>query len=168
MIKFGFLKLCRNKLYFTESPADQTFCPSGWVKLVSSCYYFSTYKTTWSKARSSCQKLGGNLTASMSNKENYAIWNVAKQKSLCHSFIGLVRHSDKKFCTVKGIKPSYTNCALGEPNDPDGEQCGHYLVNNNKWSDVSCSNNYHFICQKPLMKCWAFYNRIFFIVCFDM
>ena len=80
--------------------ADQKICSSGWVNLVSSCYYFSTYKTTGSKARSSRQKLGGNLTAPMNNEENYAIWNVAKQKSLTHPFIGLVRYKDNKFYTV--------------------------------------------------------------------
>ena len=88
----------------------------------------------------------------MGNKENYAIWNVAKEKSLIHPFIGLVRHRDKKFYTVKGIKPSYTNWAPGEPNNPDREHCGHYYFNNGKWNDDPCSSNYHFICQKPLMK----------------
>ena len=128
-------------------------CPSGWVKLVSSCYYFSTYLTTWFKARSACQKFGGDLTVPMNNKENYAIWNVEKQKSLTHPFIGLVRHSDTKFYTVEGVKPSYTNWAPGQPSSPNSERCGHFHFHfNGKWNDIPCSNSFNFICQQPL-KC---------------
>ena len=88
----------------------------------------------------------------MNNKENYAIWNVAKQKSLTHPFIGLVRHSDTKFYTVEGVKPSYTNWAPGEPNSPNSEHCGHFWNNKGQWNDIPCSHNFNFICQQPL-KC---------------
>ena len=139
-------------LYFIEAKADRKVCPSGWMNLVSSCYYFSTYKTTWLKSRSACLKLGGDLVVPMNNKENYAIWNVAKQKSLTHPYIGLLRHNDNKFYTVAGVRPSYTNWDPREPNDPNSERCGHFYYGSGKWNDIPCSNNYNFICQKP-MKC---------------
>ena len=127
-------------------------CPSGWIELVSSCYYFSTYKATWSRSRSACQKLGGDLVVPMNNKENYAIWNIAKQKSLLHPYIGLVRHKDKMFYTIEGKKPTYTNWASGQPDNPDSERCGHFYFGKGKWNDISCSDNYHFICETPFQR----------------
>ncbi|CAB3994335.1 Hypothetical predicted protein [Paramuricea clavata] len=123
------------------------------MHLVSSCYYFSTYKTIWSKARAACQKLGGDLAVPTNNKENVAIWNIAKQKSLSHPWIGLVRHKDTKFYTVQGIKVSYTNWSPGEPNNHKTENCVHLLINTNgHWNDHGCPWNYNFICQQSSIK----------------
>ena len=123
------------------------------MKLGSLCYYPSTSKTTYSKARASCQKQGGDLAVPTNNNENNAIWNVAKQRKLSNPWIGLVRHKDKKFYTVHGVKISYTNWYPREPNGPNHEHCVHLYTNNGgRWNDIPCSNSYHFICQQPLIK----------------
>jgi hypothetical protein len=76
-----------------------------------------------------------------------------KQRQLGKPFINLVRHQDKKFYTVQGVKPSYTNWNSGEPNSPQQEHCGQLLVHHNgRWNDVSCHSKYHYICQIQLIK----------------
>lgn len=134
--------------YLTEAQVDLKVCPSGWKYLVSSCYYFSTYTTTWTKARSACQKFGGDLAVPINNKENYAIWKIVKRKGLGHPYIGLVRYRNNKFYTVQGAKLPYTNWRSGEPNNyGSGEGCGHMVHTNGKWNDIPCSSNYHYVCQ---------------------
>lgn len=127
-------------------------CGVGWKQLAKSCYYFSTYRTTWFKARSACLKRGGNLAVPRNNEENNAIWRDAQRRGLSYPFIGLLRHQDKKFYTIKGVKPSYTNWGTKEPNGPNSEHCEHFLSSSAKWNDISCTNRYHFVCQKSLIK----------------
>ena len=45
---------------------------------------------------------------------------------------------------------SYSNWAQGEPNDWNdrGEDCVSMYIQNGKWNDDICSNNYHGVCMK--------------------
>jgi hypothetical protein len=120
------------------------------MHLVSSCYYFSTDKATWSQAKSACQKVGGYLAVPMNDKENSAIWNIVAQKNYQDSWIGLTRHDkDNKFYTIKGKRPSYTNWASDEPNSI-GEKCAHMWPHRGAgtWNDAVCHIQYHFVCQQ--------------------
>ena len=62
-----------------------------------------------------------------------------------------MRRYDKKFFTVYGLKPIYTNWLPGEPNyDLDAENCGHYAKTKDErwaWDDGNCLKKYHFICE---------------------
>jgi hypothetical protein len=138
--------------YFAEAHAQPKLCPSGWMHLVSSCYYFSKDKTTWSQAKSGCQKVGGYLAVPMNAKENSALWNIVKQKNYQNSWIGLTRHDkDNKFYTTKGKKPSYTNWSPGEPNS-NSERCAHmWSHRDGTWNDAGCHNQFHFICHQPVV-----------------
>ena len=127
-----------------------TLCPCGWVKLESSCYYFSYPKKSWDNARSYCLSRGGDLAIPTNKKEDIAIINKAKQLKLTHLWFGLVRRYDKKFFTVYGLTPKYTNWFKGEPNDVGkNENCAHYWVLPNKkaWNDAPCSIKHSFICE---------------------
>ena len=69
-------------------------------------------------------------------------------------WIGLVRHKDGNFYTIKKVKPSYTYWYSGEPNNIGGnENCGHMFTNSaGRWNDITCSSNYHFICRGSLQR----------------
>ena len=95
-----------------------------------SCYNFSTFKTTWSNARSNCLNRGGDLAIPTSTQEENLIENSIKQGL---PWIGLVRHHDNEFYTVYGLKPTYTDWLNGEPNNPGYENCGHLRFVNEKW-----------------------------------
>lgn len=98
-------------------------------------------------ARLACQKFGGDLAVPMNSIENEALRKIAQQKRIGNPFIGLVRNKDKNFYTVKGLKPSYTHWARGEPNNAGGENCVHLYSIAGTWNDINCNNRFHFICQ---------------------
>ncbi len=89
----------------------------------------------------------------MNNKENNAVWNIAKKKGLPYAYLGLVMHKDKKFYTVHGVKPAYTNWHQGQPDNLDSgsEKCTQFH-NTASWNNIPCSYSYHFICQQPTIK----------------
>ena len=134
-------------------PLEINSCPNGWVQIGHLCYYFSKVKATWSKARSSCRNLNGDLVVPTNSNANKAIGKVAKGKQMHHPWIGIVRHQDRNFYTILGSKPSYTNWKPGEPNNAGGsENCGHIVNEHGQWNDVPCGRSYHFICQKQKCK----------------
>ena len=134
-------------------PLESNNCPNGWVQIGHLCYYFSKVKATWSKARSSCRNLNGDLVVPTNTIVSKAIGKVAKEKKMASPWIGLTRHQDKKFYTIFGSKPSYTNWQPGEPNNGGGsEDCAHLGNEHGQWNDVSCGTLLHFICQKHKCK----------------
>ena len=134
-------------------PLEINSCPNGWVQIGHLCYYFSKVKATWSKARSSCRNLNGDLVVSTNSIESKAINKVAKKNKMLHPWIGIVRHQDKQFYTIFGSKPSYTNWAPREPNNFGGsENCGHLWNEHGQWNDIPCGISYNFICQKQKCK----------------
>ncbi|XP_046861666.1 uncharacterized protein LOC124454957 [Xenia sp. Carnegie-2017] len=55
-------------------------CPSDWLHIESSCYFFSAKGATWNKARKLCQQKEGDLAVPKNNVENNAIQNVILRK----------------------------------------------------------------------------------------
>ena len=123
-------------------------CPIGWIRLVSSCYYFSTSETNWSTANSTCRSLGGDLVVPRNDEENSAIIKTADQNGLNHPWIGLVRDENNTFYTVSGSKPTYTPWSKGRPNNKGGyEKCGQFLDSAGLWNDIPCNRQFNFICE---------------------
>ncbi|XP_046861213.1 perlucin-like protein [Xenia sp. Carnegie-2017] len=127
-----------------------TNCPSGWIELNSSCYYFGKTKTTWKKARGLCQQIGGDLAVPKDRYDNQAIFQTSEKQGLIHPYIGLFREkSDKMFYTIQNTKPIFTNWHRNEPNNRFGvEDCVHYYYSNSQWNDVPCKYETSFICQR--------------------
>ncbi|XP_046845821.1 perlucin-like protein isoform X2 [Xenia sp. Carnegie-2017] len=129
MYKLLFL-LCIVVSNFQVNEASR--CPSGWTYLLQSCYYFSTTKTTGSKAIFECRHMGGYLALPKNLVENNAIYRVAKRKNLQRPFIGLFRNKyDKKFYTLQHVLPTFTNWAANEPNSPNREHCVQFFPKEN-------------------------------------
>lgn len=100
-IKFHFL-LHRNtrrtyaavitdRLVKTEKNCDR--CPSGWVLLKTSCYYFSNYeaasKKNWSDSRADCVSKGGDLVVINSWEEqvqSFNSWEETRMKEVTLKF----------------------------------------------------------------------------------
>ncbi|XP_046861165.1 ZP domain-containing protein-like [Xenia sp. Carnegie-2017] len=125
-------------------------CPSDWIKLQSSCYFFSTTQKTWHEARRICQQKGGDLAVPKNKAENDAIYKFSQRRKLTYPSIGLFRNkNDNKFYTVHNVAPTFINWIPGEPNNARGkEDCVHFYTVPRKWNDISCSIFNDFICQK--------------------
>ncbi|XP_046861523.1 C-type lectin domain family 4 member C-like [Xenia sp. Carnegie-2017] len=134
--------------YFGECNSCHASCPSDWLQIESSCYFFSTKVTTWRKARKLCQQMGGDLAVPKNNAENNAIYRIMLRKGNKRHFIGLYRKkSDKQFYTVQNGKASFTSWRYGEPNNLGHvENCVIYYYNS--WQDIRCGHHYNFICQR--------------------
>ncbi|XP_046861584.1 C-type lectin domain family 3 member A-like [Xenia sp. Carnegie-2017] len=124
-------------------------CPSGWMKLQSSCYFFNTTQETWHEARKNCQKKGGDLPVPKNKAENDAIYEFSLSKMPTLPFIGLFRNkSDSKFYTVHNVAPTFINWDTNEPNNAGGsEDCVQFSVQS-KWNDISCTSRNNYICEK--------------------
>lgn len=134
--------------------SNASICPSGWILLESSCYYFSTFKTTGLKAIDACQNMGGNLAVPKNIHESDAIFKIAQQKSLGTINIGiLMRRNQRKFYTVKGVLPTFLNWIPGEPR-PGGNDnhCVGITVHSGKWDDSSCRYLNAFVCKREITK----------------
>ena len=46
------------------------------------------------------------------------------------------------------VNDGYTNWSEGEPNNKTGENCLEYSVGMGTWNDISCYNNFGYICKK--------------------
>ncbi|XP_046861055.1 P-selectin-like [Xenia sp. Carnegie-2017] len=133
--------------YSGECNSCKASCPSDWLHIGSSCYFFSAKVATWNKARKLCQQKGGDLALPKNNAENNAISRIILRKGREGHFIGLYRNkSDNQFYTVQNVKPSFTLFHLGEPNNSGGvEDC---VVIYDTWNDVDCERPFNFICQR--------------------
>ncbi|XP_046861718.1 fibrillin-1-like isoform X2 [Xenia sp. Carnegie-2017] len=138
--------------YSGECNSCQASCPSDWLHIESSCYFFSAKTATWDKARKLCQQKGGNLAVPKNNAENNAISRIISRKPLKSHFIGLYRNkSDNQFYTVQNVKPTFALWYLREPNNVGGvEDCVVIddLYYKSNWNVVRCVKHLKFICQR--------------------
>ncbi|XP_046861608.1 C-type lectin domain family 4 member D-like [Xenia sp. Carnegie-2017] len=91
--------------YSGECNSCQASCPSDWLHIGSSCYFFSTKAATWKKARKLCQQMGGDLAVPKNNAEKYAIYRIILRKGSKRHFIGLYRkESGNQFHTAQNVE----------------------------------------------------------------
>ncbi|XP_046861673.1 fibrillin-2-like, partial [Xenia sp. Carnegie-2017] len=124
-------------------------CPSDWLHIESSCYFFSAKAATWNKARKLCQQKGGDLAVPKNNAETNAILRISLRKRRKHYFIGLYRNkSDNQFYTVQNGKPNFTSWRWGQPSHERFgiEDC--VIIFFRTWLDVGCGRHFNFICQR--------------------
>ncbi|XP_046861100.1 C-type lectin domain family 4 member C-like [Xenia sp. Carnegie-2017] len=139
--------------YFGECNSCNASCPSDWLHIESSCYFFSAKAATWNKARKLCQQKVGDLAVPKNNAENNAITRIILRKRLKGHFIGLYRNkSDNKFYTIQNVKPSFTLWYWRQPSHERFgiEDCVVIYDKNykSKWNDVRCVKHFKFICQR--------------------
>ena len=125
-------------------------CPPDWIKYETSCFFIDyNHITSWSVARASCQNLGADLAIIRSSKENDFIRSVAMAAPLLEVWIGLYRSDvDQNWYWVDDtpLAGEFSWWETGEPSNVDSERCVH-MYNIGKWNDISCENQYRFICH---------------------
>ncbi len=88
--------------------------------------------------------------------KNSQIYLAIKKRNIAGAvWIGISRNWEKKFNTVCGIKPTFTNWRRGEPNDVGGiENCAEIVMQwNGKWNDSKCHHALAYICQQSYPRC---------------
>ncbi len=119
-----------------------------------------------SKARTSCQNVGGDLVLPLNLEEHNAIWKVAKEKKFTYPWIGLIERQKDKFYTLDGKTPSFTNWGSNQPNSGGNENCVVFFEGNGAWHDTSCNSNFHYICQKTMRSC-KFKNFTYLLISYS-
>uniref|UniRef100_A0A3P9KUZ7 C-type lectin domain-containing protein n=1 Tax=Oryzias latipes TaxID=8090 RepID=A0A3P9KUZ7_ORYLA len=74
-INFGIL--VEAERFFRISAYDGQWCPEGWRRFGSSCYYKSTERKTWADSRSFCQNKGSDLVVVNSKEEQVGVFTLA-------------------------------------------------------------------------------------------
>ncbi|XP_029981356.1 CD209 antigen-like protein E [Sphaeramia orbicularis] len=122
-------------------------CPSTWELLSGRCYFFSTQRKSWTDSRSDCRSQGGDLVIINNIEEQRIMWTPTH----IEYWIGL---SDSEQEGVwKWVDGSALTLRLWYPNQPNdyngGQDCG--ISNYDNWNDLSCNEERHYVCEKPLI-----------------
>nr|QNH72452.1 toxin candidate TRINITY_DN20081_c1_g3_i1.p1 [Ceriantheomorphe brasiliensis] len=128
-------------------------CSSGWVPYGSSCYYFSTWTTSWTNARKSCLTKGGNLVCLTGWSEWWFAVKRMRQINLAYGtkdyWIGANDRVSEGTWRCANGSPGYLRWRTGEPNNHGNEDCVH-LYSTGYMNDREChdSSRCRFICKK--------------------
>ncbi|KAM5171809.1 C-type mannose receptor 2-like [Mantella aurantiaca] len=127
-----------------------TTCETGWQKFQDSCYYFTSVKSNWMKARSTCISKHADLAVITSDEEQKF---VSRQTGSIPHWIGLNDIEEEgKWTWVDGTDytSSYKSWMPGEPNDTENnEDCAHLW--DGRWNDKKCTHSdFMALCEKKL------------------
>ncbi|XP_063301806.1 hepatic lectin-like [Pelobates fuscus] len=142
-----------SKVIQLEKTAYKETCESSWLNFKSHCYFITSTKTNWMKARTTCISKGGDLVVITSQEEQLFLMSKVSYKTNRY-WIGLSDMEDEGVWTWvdgTGYERSYKNWRKGEPNDfESNEDCAHVWLDG-EWNDVHCTyENCFAICEKKL------------------
>ncbi|XP_038075664.1 fibrillin-2-like [Patiria miniata] len=126
-------------------------CPDDWKEFNGNCYYLGPH-SYWTTGRDDCLQRGADMAVITDSATNDFISNMPW--NMGHSYddvmwIGLNdRMTEDDFRWTDGSKPSYTNWIPGQPDDLYGADCVQMWLDSNQWSDESCYNYRHYVCQQ--------------------
>ncbi|XP_066963124.1 CD209 antigen-like protein C [Macrobrachium rosenbergii] len=146
---------------------DHLVCEGDWVKLGSSCYFLSQYNRNWQESRKECRYKNSELVKITRDDEFIFLKNLVKGQSY---YIGLSDQQEEGTFrwvadgTIHSIVRSWwkdtqgncRNCKRETTRDTEREDCVHYGAENHGFSDVSCTLELRFICEKPALLSWDF------------
>ncbi|XP_053573886.1 hepatic lectin isoform X2 [Bombina bombina] len=139
------------KLHKMENASKKASCESGWSTIGNNCYYFSSTKSNWMKARAMCMKKNSDLVV-INNKEEQDF--ISGRTSSMRYWIGLSDLDDEGVWTwVDGTdyEKSFKFWKKGEPNDySSNEDCAHVWTSG-EWNDVHCTYDQAYaVCEMKL------------------
>ncbi|XP_077431826.1 uncharacterized protein LOC144057793 [Vanacampus margaritifer] len=119
-------------------------CPSGWVRLDQSCFFWSTFRLSWDESQKNCSMEGGSLAVVNSPKvQTFLTQNGNGMKY----WIGLRNGTKWAWVDNSTLQQSYWktrqtsgDCAILSSNDQD----------KNNWLMSSCGSYTYYICQVRL------------------
>ena len=134
-------------LWTLVAAASALTCPPEWVQSNSSCYYLSTYTSTWRNGQTTCETLGGHLMSVSGPAEQGVITDYLRAADAWIGLNDLV--DDGHFEWTDGTPVQYVNWADGQPNDLLDQDCVSVLEDGSgKWDDNHCKYTKLFICER--------------------
>ncbi|XP_028969731.2 CD209 antigen-like protein E isoform X2 [Esox lucius] len=127
------------------------FCPEGWNKFETSCYYNTTLKKTWEDSRQDCIDRGADLVIINSREEQSFINRLYKPNK--HVWIGLTdSDTEGTWIWVDGSPLTTKFWDTKQPNSYEGKEQDCVEVNHKSsdpgvWNDEGCQNRNNWICE---------------------
>lgn len=114
-------------------------------------YEFCFEPRNWADARDHCISRGGDLASIHSDEVQAAVKDAAFDLLYANWWIGLNDIDEEgSWAWSDGSVFNYENWNPNEPNDSNGEDCGHLSTwGDGGWNDLQCGNSYPQICQLP-------------------
>lgn len=154
-------------------------CPSGFILLNTTCYYFSERSATRGDAQDSCASVGATLASPSTAEEDATV--AAYLNSLgggINYWIGITQHNALQFEWMDGSPLEDT--FWGDEFDPNNERTNCIRMDASygfHWHDKSCGGSlFNFICEAPsggesmhllIVVCFLLFTFYWFIfVCF--
>lgn len=98
-----------------------------------------------------CVAAGGKIVLPKDAAENQGLLRVSVASGLSGQkvYIGVTdRKREGQFVDLDGQLLTFTNWALGQPDDyKGGQDCGTLIVDSGFWDDIGCNGQYHVICE---------------------
>ncbi|XP_006815865.2 macrophage mannose receptor 1-like [Saccoglossus kowalevskii] len=140
------------KIYLAPPPTTPEYveghCPATFVSYGSDCYYFggvNDYKS-FSDGQLECIRLGADLASIHHQQENDFVFAYLNSMDV---YLGLTRTGNGWKWVDESVL-QYTNWAVGEPSDSNGEEdCVVMLHNQGTWNDLVCSGYKGYVCKRP-------------------
>uniref|UniRef100_A0A8C5N5E3 C-type lectin domain-containing protein n=1 Tax=Leptobrachium leishanense TaxID=445787 RepID=A0A8C5N5E3_9ANUR len=133
-------------------PEPERDCGTGWLEFNKSCYFFTTSKSNWMKARTLCVRKGGDLAIITSEMEQRFVF--AHSDTERH-WIGLNDMEDEgKWGWIDGTdyNTSVKFWKKGEPNDYGKNEDCAMIHTTGEWNDSPCTySDSYAICEKKLI-----------------
>jgi Lectin C-type domain len=109
-------------------PADAKHFNDNW-------YRYYAEKTTWQRAKTRCEAMGGRLAVVPDAKT----WAFIQPLCRGHVWLGASNESDTGWMWISGAKVSFTAWAEGEPNNTNRIE-RYMIASNGLWNDVAKDN----------------------------
>lgn len=145
----------RNRLQLDIERLNTTMhakrCLSGWRKFENSCYFYSSVKKTWAKAREYCQTKGAELSILTSRQEMRFVNGLLRSSQ--EVWIGLTDEGvEGRWKWVDGTPMTTSFWGKGQPNSHGGKEqdCVEFwqrALGPGEWNDESCTISQYFLCE---------------------
>ncbi|XP_072021157.1 lymphocyte antigen 75-like [Amphiura filiformis] len=140
----------------TPAPAMEGYCPPGWNKWGTDCYWAqeSSEPGSWEESHLACQQAieGADLLSIHTDGENLYIQELATLTwGRASLWLGMSRNDMHIFEWSDQSMVDYVNWS---PNEPDGvnveENCVEFNSETGSWNDEDCLDYSRYICKLPL------------------
>ena len=136
-------------------------CKEHWpwqVKNGDHCYYWSTFKASWTHADQYCSSRsgGGHLASVTSNATNEFILSEISKRDITRLWIGGTSKREEGAWNWTDCSPwEFTYWQEGQPSNHRGQHCLGYSKSRNrkgkpKWNDWQCNLQQKFVCSQKL------------------
>nr|DBA30071.1 TPA: hypothetical protein GDO54_006100 [Pyxicephalus adspersus] len=128
-----------------------TTCETGWYLFQGSCYLFSSLRSNWMKARTTCILKYADLAVITSEEEQRFISDKIGSALYWIGLTDIEEEGKWTWVDRTDYASSYKNWMPNEPsNTENNEDCAH-LSKAGKWNDKKCSHTEFFaVCEKKL------------------